>query len=87
MQAANTQFVKKARDSSAKKAGNAPNEVELSRLASQLRGADNDLPFDAGRVAQIKQAISEGKFSINADAIANRLITSAKELVDSGHQS
>jgi negative regulator of flagellin synthesis FlgM len=86
-QPANTQLVKEAHGPSVKKAENAPDEVELSNLASQLLGTDDELPFDAGRVAEIKRAISEGKFSINADAIADRLITSARELVDSRHQS
>jgi negative regulator of flagellin synthesis FlgM len=39
--------------------------------------------FDAARVSQIKQAIADGNFQINAGAIADRLISSAKELVDS----
>ncbi|MDR0379083.1 MAG: flagellar biosynthesis anti-sigma factor FlgM [Candidatus Accumulibacter sp.] len=59
------------------------NEVKLSKLASQLRTPGNEAPFDAERVAKIKQAISEGKFQINADAIADRLIVSAKELIGS----
>jgi negative regulator of flagellin synthesis FlgM len=88
-QAANAPLIKEARGPSMKKAESAPDEVELSelsKLASQLLGSGDELPFDAGRVAEIKQAISEGKFSINADAIADRLITSARELVDSRHQ-
>jgi negative regulator of flagellin synthesis FlgM len=86
-QPASAQLIKEARGPSVKKAESAPDEVELSRLASQLLGADDELPFDVARVAEIKRAISEGKFSINADAIADRLITSARELVDSRHQS
>ena len=31
---------------------------------------------------EIKQAIAEGRFEINAGAIADRLISSARELVD-----
>jgi negative regulator of flagellin synthesis FlgM len=83
----NTPLVKETRGPSVKKAEGAPDEVELSKLASQLLGSDDGLPFDAGRVAGIKQAISEGKFSINADAIADRLIVSARELVDSRRPS
>ncbi len=44
-------------------------------------------PFDAGRVSEIKQAISEGRFTINTGAIADRLIASARELVDSQRQA
>ena len=80
---ANTQLIKETRSASAKKAGNTSDEVQLSSLASQLLATESDSPFDAGRVGEIKQAIAEGRFSINAGAIADRLITSARELVDS----
>lgn len=79
----NTQLVKETRNASAKKAGNASDEVQLSSLASQLLATENEPAFDAGRVEEIKQAIAEGRFSINAGAIADRLIASARELVDS----
>jgi len=79
----NTQLVKETRNASAKKAGNASDEVQLSSLASQLLATENEPAFDAGRVEEIKQAITEGRFSINAGAIADRLIASARELVDS----
>jgi negative regulator of flagellin synthesis FlgM len=81
------QIVKKTRGPAAKETESASGEVELSRLASQLLASDDAPPFDAGRVAEIKQAISEGKFSINANAIADRLIVSARELIGSRHSS
>lgn len=62
-------------------------DVRLSELSSQLRSADDGHAFDSARVAEIKQAISDGRFTINAGAIADRLITSAKELVDSQRQA
>lgn len=77
------QIVKGTRVSSVKKAADASDEVDLSHLASQLLTSDVGPPFDAGRVAEIKRAISEGKFSINANAIADRLIVSARELIGS----
>lgn len=52
--------------------------VSLSRSEET---ASSDGPFDAGRVAAIRQAISEGRFSINSGAIADRLLTTARELV------
>ena len=79
----NTQLIKETRNASAKKAGNASDEVQLSSLASQLLATENEPAFDAGRVEEIKQAIAEGRFSINAGAIADRLIASARELIDS----
>jgi negative regulator of flagellin synthesis FlgM len=75
--------VKEARGLPARKTEGASDEVELSTLASQLAASDSGAPFDTGRVAEIKQAISEGKFSINAGAIADRLIVSARELLGS----
>jgi negative regulator of flagellin synthesis FlgM len=80
-------IVKEARAPSAKRTQDVSDEVELSRLASQLQASDDEQPFDAKRVAEIKQAISEGKFQINADAIADRLIASAKELIGSRYFS
>ncbi|MDR0440654.1 MAG: flagellar biosynthesis anti-sigma factor FlgM [Candidatus Accumulibacter sp.] len=81
-------IIKETRTPFTKRAQGVSDEVELSSLASQLLASDGDeLPFDADRVAEIKQAISDGKFTINADAIADRLIVSARELIDSRHRS
>jgi negative regulator of flagellin synthesis FlgM len=74
-------YAKETSASSAKKTPrNQEGEVRLSELASQLQSAD-ETTFDAARVAEIKRAISEGRFAINTDAIADRLIASAKELL------
>lgn len=56
--------------------------VQLSGLSAQLQPSSGASVFDAARVSQIKQAIADGKFQINAGAIADRLISSARELVD-----
>lgn len=58
-------------------------EVQLSlpgRLQSSAESQETG-QVDASRVAAIKQAIAEGRFSINAGAIADRLISSAQELL------
>jgi negative regulator of flagellin synthesis FlgM len=81
------QILKEARGPSVKKAPSTSGEVELSRLASLLSASDGAPPFDVARVTEIKQAISEGKFSIDANAIADRLIVSARELIGSQYQS
>ncbi len=60
--------------------------VQLSGLAAQLQPSDGAAVFDAARVSQIKQAITDGKFQINASAIADRLISSARELVNAERQ-
>ena len=62
-------------------------DVQLSPLATQLRSTDDEYAFDTAKVAEIKQAIAEGRFTINASAIADRLIASAKELMDSNRQT
>ncbi len=67
----------------AQPAAGAAAEVHLSALAAQLQAPAEAPTFDAGRVAEIRQAISEGRFTINTGAIADRLIASASELVGS----
>ena len=62
-------------------------DVQLSALSTQLSAVDDEQPYDAARVAEIKQAISDGRFTINAGAIADRLIASAQQLVDSQRQA
>jgi len=79
----NTSIVKENRGMAAKPATRNSDDVRLSSVAAQLAASESETPFDAGRVAEIKQAIAEGKFSINPGAIADRLIASAKELVGS----
>ncbi|ACV37076.1 flagellar biosynthesis anti-sigma factor FlgM [Accumulibacter sp.] len=71
----------------AKPAAGAAAEVHLSELAAQLQGSGDVASFDAARVSEIKQAIAEGRFTINPEAIADRLISSASELVDSQRQA
>ncbi|WP_301102955.1 flagellar biosynthesis anti-sigma factor FlgM [Propionivibrio sp.] len=58
-------------------------DVQLSVLSAQLSAPDDVQSFDAARVSEIKQAISDGHFTINAGAIADHLISSARQLVDS----
>lgn len=65
----------------------ASTQVAISSAAqaaasASVAGAD-DGSFDAAKVARISQAISEGKFTINASAIADKLIANAQELLDS----
>ena len=81
-------LIKETRSQSAPKPESASgDDVRLSGLSAQLRATDNEPAFDAARVSEIKQAISDGRFTISAGAIADRLIASAKELVDSQRQA
>jgi negative regulator of flagellin synthesis FlgM len=72
------------------KAGPAPEasaseSVSLSQLAGTLGGNESP-PVNTARIQEIKQAISEGRFKINPEAIADRLIESARDLVSSGRK-
>lgn len=59
--------------------------VSLSDLASRLQSLESEMaagaPFDAVRVDEIKQAIRDGQFKVNAEVVADRLIESMKELL------
>ncbi len=74
------------RTSVSQPATSAATEVHLSELAGQLQSPGEASTFDAARVSEIKQAIAEGRFTINSEAIADRLIASASELVASSRQ-
>ncbi|RZS57267.1 flagellar biosynthesis anti-sigma factor FlgM [Sphaerotilus mobilis] len=54
--------------------------VELSSTARALMEAA-DGSFDAHKVEQVRQSISDGTYKINADAIADKLIANAREVL------
>ncbi|HSG23345.1 MAG TPA: flagellar biosynthesis anti-sigma factor FlgM [Azonexus sp.] len=56
--------------------------VSLSQLSGSLQASEKP-PVNTARIQEIKQAISEGRFKINPEAIADRLIVSARDLVNS----
>lgn len=57
--------------------------VQLSGAASHLRPQESDPIINKARVSEIRQAIAEGRFKINPEAIADSIISTAKELVAS----
>jgi negative regulator of flagellin synthesis FlgM len=67
------------------KDGKAPVEasakVELSAAASLLAAEGNTADFDAEKVSRIAQAIRDGKFEVNAEAIADKLIAHTRDLL------
>ena len=71
-----------ARDGKA--AGATPPEasakVELSSAAALLARPDG-ADFDAAKVERIAQAIRDGKFEVNAQAIADKLLAHTRELL------
>lgn len=75
---------KPAASTAAGKGPEASAQINLSSTANaMLSGVPGDGSFDAEKVGRISQAISEGRFSINADAIADKLISNARELLGS----
>jgi negative regulator of flagellin synthesis FlgM len=57
-------------------------KVELSATATVLAAQGDTADFDAEKVARIAQAIRDGKFEVNAEAIADKLIAQTRELVE-----
>lgn len=58
--------------------------VSINPLAAKLQAMEaggSTATFDADKVSAIRQAIAEGKFSIRADAIADKLVASVQELL------
>lgn len=56
--------------------------VDISSLSAQLQevGA-GETPMNTQRVAEIKQAITEGRFQINPERIADGLLTSVRDML------
>jgi negative regulator of flagellin synthesis FlgM len=60
-------------------AGEPGTQVALS--AAALAAQDPGTEFDAAKVERIALAIAEGKFQVNAEVIADKLIANAQELL------
>ncbi len=56
-------------------------QVDLSPAATVLAESGSDPAFDTAKVERIAQAIRDGKFTVNAEAIADKLILNAEELL------
>lgn len=65
--------------------GGPRSDVQLSSASTAL--AAQEPSVNMARVQEIRQAIAEGRFEINASAIADRLISTARELIDSRRQA
>lgn len=58
--------------------------VELSRISAkldELKASLAEAPADPGRVEEIRQAIAEGRFRVNAEAVAEHVLDAARELL------
>ena len=71
----------KGGEAAATQPGGASAQVALSNTASALASDGADPSFDAAKVERIAQAIRDGKFEINPEAIADKLIANAQELL------
>lgn len=52
-----------------------------TRLAALEQSVGSNVEFDAAKVEAIKQAIAEGRFKIDSDAVAGKLLAAVKEFV------
>lgn len=63
--------------------------LNISRLSTRLQTLESRLAdgesFDVSRVSEIKQAIRDGSFKVNAEAVADKLISSAHDLFIKRH--
>ncbi|MFC4159231.1 flagellar biosynthesis anti-sigma factor FlgM [Chitinimonas lacunae] len=59
--------------------------VEVNAFSAKLQAMEANLAntpvIDENKVAEIRQAIAEGRFTIRPDAIADKLMASVKELL------
>jgi len=67
--------------------GSGGESVQVSSLASQMQAIDagmaNTPIVDAKHVAAIRQAIADGLFKVNPDVVADHLLATARELLQS----
>ncbi|BBJ22179.1 flagellar biosynthesis anti-sigma factor FlgM [Candidatus Nitrotoga sp. AM1P] len=61
--------------------------VHLGATSAQLQKMESSMAntplVDAAKVADIKQAISEGRFQVNSSAVADGLIQTVQDLISS----
>ena len=62
-----------------------PSEVDLSGVANHIQQVGElgaaDQVFDSKKVAEIQQAIAEGRFKVNPERIADGLLDSVREML------
>lgn len=56
-------------------------KIELSSTAATLLSAGGAPEFDAAKVAAISKAIDDGSYKVNPEAIADKLLANAQELL------
>lgn len=69
-----------AKDAVAKSAAGVP--VTVSEAARALGPASRTTgDFDAGKVKSVRAAIEKGEFSVDAEAVADRMLSNAQEIL------
>jgi len=53
---------------------------DMSTRLSQLESQFSQSSFDAGKVTEVRNAISEGRYQVDAGAVADKLLASAAQL-------
>lgn len=66
-------------------AENSGTSVHLGTTTAQLRSLEGSIAstplVDVHKVAEIKQAITEGRFQVNSGVVADRLISTVQDLI------
>jgi negative regulator of flagellin synthesis FlgM len=66
-------------------ADNGGTSVHLGTTTAQLRSLESSIAsatvVDIHKVAEIKQAISDGRFQVNSGVVADKLISTVRELI------
>lgn len=66
-------------------ADNSGTSVHLGTTTAQLRSIEGSIAstplVDVHKVAEIKQAITEGRFQVNSGVVADRLISTVQDLI------
>ena len=58
-------------------------KVELSATSRSIAAADGaDQPVRSGKVEELRTAIQEGRFHVSAEAVADKMISAAAELIE-----
>lgn len=71
--------VRQAKEQSGVSSSSSPSaSIQLSAASRETQGSE--APFNAAHVEEIKQAIRDGKFKVNAEAVADKFLQIEREL-------